>query len=345
MRRMPASLALVLAAALSADAPAQQTEAKRAGSGDPLVTNLTIFAGGPSGLWRSPDWGSTWKKVEKKVEKGADPAAIGSVRAILPVGPAVYVAGSGGVLVSDDFGESWTRWPLEASVLSILPSRYPLSDLTVFVGVSDGLLVSPDAGRTFQPAGLRGVAVNRIEWPGPALVVGTSAGVVVSHDMGLTWDAPGEGLPASDVGALALSSYFATDPVLFAGVGEHGVYRSRDGGKTWTPSGLQGSRVVDLVWLGPFLYALTDGGLFRSQDVGDTWGTIGRGLLGTPRRILFPLAPASGAEVFLATDRGIWRSGDGAESFLQVGLVDETVSVLATFPQAAPLSTKDKKKK
>lgn len=326
--RAPAFLALAFVSALSAHAQ------------DPIVTTLTIFAGGPGGLWRSPDWGATWKRIEKKGEKGADPGAIGTVGAILPMGATVYAAGSGGVLVSDDFGETWVRWPLEASVLSILPSRYPLSDLTVFLGMSDGLLVSPDAGRTFQPAGLRGVAVNRIEWPGPALVVGTSAGVVVSHDMGLTWDPPGEGLPGSDVGALALSSYFATDPVMFAGVGQRGVYRSRDGGKTWTASGLQGSRVVDLVWLGPFLYALTDGGLFRSQDVGDNWGAIGRGIQGTPRRMLFPLAPASGAEVFLATDRGIWRSGDGAESFQQVGLVDETVSVLATFPQAEPVNKK-----
>jgi hypothetical protein len=103
--------------------------------------------------------------------------------------------------------------------------------------------------------------------------------------------------------------------------------------------------VVDLVWLGPFLYALTDGGLFRSQDAGGSWTAIGRGLVGTPQRILFALAPASGAEVFAATDRGIWRSGDGAESFLQLSSLEDTVSVLATFPQADMLKPKPKKKK
>jgi len=345
MRPRLALLPLLLGAGLSTGALAQEKEPPRVVRENAALTTLTIYAGAPSGLWRSPDWGSTWKKVEKKGEKGEDPAAIGAVRAILPIGPAVYVAGSGGLFVSDDFGETWIRWPVEASVLSVLPSRYPLADLTVFVGTPGGLLVSPDAGKTFRPTGLRGVGVNRIEWPGPALVVGTSAGVVVSHDMGDTWAAPGEGLPGSSVEALALSSYFATDPVLFAGVGQRGVYRSRDGGKTWAAVGLQGSRVVDLVWLGPFLYALTEGGLFRSQDVGDSWAAIGRGLSGTPEGMLFPLAPASGAEVFLATDRGIWRSGDGAESFLQVGLVDEPVSVLATFPQGMPMSTKDKKKR
>jgi len=335
---------LLFIAALTAAALGQEQEPPRLRRENPVLTTLTIFAGGPSGMWRSPDWGFTWKKLEKKSEKGEDPATMGAVSAILPVGPTVYVAASGGVFVSEDFGEIWARWPVEGSVLSILSSRYPLADLTVFLGMTDGLLMSPDAGRTFKPTSLRGVAVHKMDWPGPALVVGTSAGVVVSRDMGVTWAPPGEGLPASPVEALALSSFFANDPVMFAGAGQKGVFRSRDGGKTWASVGLQGSRIVDLVWLGPFLYALTDSGLFRSQDVGESWGAIGRGLQGTPQRILFPLAPTSGAEVFLATDRGIWRSGDGAESFQQVGLVDETVSILATFPQPAPVLGKDKKK-
>ena len=46
----------------------------------------------------------------------------------------------------------------------------------------------------------------------------------------------------------------------------------------------------------------------------------------------------------MATDRGIWRSGDGGESFLQQGLVEETVSALVTFPQPDARKGKDKKK-
>lgn len=333
-------LAVLVAALSCLPVLAQDKPAKQSAVASPVVTSLTIFAGGPGGLWLSSDWGAKWKKAEKKGSSGVPPDTMGAVRAILAIGPTVYVAGSGGAFVSDDFGETWNRWPIEDSVLWIMPSRYPLADLTVFVGTSKGLLVSEDAGRTFKPTRLQGVEVTRMEWPGPALVVGTSAGVVITKDMGATWAPPGEGLPSGPVESLALSSFFAADPVLFAGIGREGVFRSEDGGKSWGGSGLQESRVVDLVWLGPFLYALTEKGLFRSQDAAATWTPIGKGLEGALQRILFPLAPANGAEVFVATDRGIWRSGDGAESFLPIGHIDETVSVLATFPQVPPTGKK-----
>lgn len=333
--RLLARVAVVALASVplfAQDKPAQDKPRQTVG-GSSVVTSLTIFAGGPDGLWLSSDWGATWKKVEQKGEGGVSPDLMGSVRAIIPVGPTVYVAGSGGAFMSNDFGETWSRWEIEEPVFSIMPSRYPLADLTVFVGTSKGLLISEDAGRTFKHTRLQGVSVERMDWPGPALIVGTSAGVVSTKDMGATWAPPGEGLPAGPVESMAISSFFAADPVLFAGIGREGVFHSADGGKTWGSVGLSEERVVDLVWLGPFLYALTERGLFRSQDVGATWTQIGKGLQGALQRILFPLAPANGAEVFVATDRGIWRSGDGAESFQSIGHIDEKVSVLATFPQ------------
>src|SRR5207244_31613 len=137
-------------------------------------------------------------------------------------------------------------------------------------------------------------------------------GVMVSMDGGATFAGPGRGLPAGDVLSIALSSFFAADPVLFAGVGHLGVFRSADGGATWSQAGLSGQRVGDLVWLGPFLYAATDGGVQRSEDLGRTWLALGQGLEERAvRRLLFPLAPDSGAEVFAATDQGVWRSADG----------------------------------
>jgi photosystem II stability/assembly factor-like uncharacterized protein len=160
----------------------------------------------------------------------------------------------------------------------------------------------------------------------------------VSTDGANTFVGPGTGLPAGEVRAMALSSFFAVDPVLFAAVGSSGVYRSSDGGATWTSSGLSGHSVTDLVWLGPLLYAAGDRGLFRSEDAGRTWQPLGEGLKGMAAvRLLFPLAPDSGAEAFLGTSNGVYRTADGGLRWESAGLKDEKVLCIGTFPAPQPL--------
>lgn len=302
----------------------------------PVVTTLTIFAGTETGLWRSSDWGHRWQRVAG-ASGASDGVAIefGAVRSILALGPRVYVGAETGLFVSDDFGVTWTRGALTVPVSAVLPSRYPQSDPTVFAATSAGLLRSQDGGRTFAPTPVSDMRVHRVEWPGPALVVATARGVLVSKDGATTFAGPGTGLPPGEVRAMALSSFFIVDPVLFAAVGATGVYRSSDGGASWTASGLAGHSVTDLVWLGPFLYAASDRGLFRSEDAGRTWSPLGEGLKGAvPARLLFPLAPDSGAEAFLGTDHGVYRTADGGMRWESVGLKDEKVLCIGTFPAA-----------
>jgi photosystem II stability/assembly factor-like uncharacterized protein len=298
----------------------------------PVVTTLTIFAGTETGLWRSTDWGYRWQRVEG----GSGEASlrdVGAVRSILALGPRVYVGAETGLYVSDDFGQTWKRGALTVPVSAVLPSRYPQSDPTVFAATSAGLLRSSDGGETFAATAVRDTFVHRLEWPGPALVIATARGVLVSNDGATTFTGPGSGLPAGEVRAMALSSFFIMDPVLFASVGSSGVHRSSDGGATWTASGLDGHRVTDLVWLGPFLYAVSDRGLFRSEDAGKSWSPLGEGLRGVvPVRILFPLAPESGAEAFLGTAQGVFRTADGGNRWEAAGLKEEKVLCIGTFP-------------
>jgi len=320
-----ASLALALAAALAvAEARAQDT------SSGPVVTSLTLFAGTAGGLWRSSDWGVRWEKVAGQ-STGESIAEIGAVRGVLAISRNVYLAADAGTFLSDDFGQTWKKLGLEGPVLSILPSRYPNADPTVFAGTASGLYKSTDAGRTFAPTVLRGTPVTRMEWPGPALIVTTGHGVLVSSDGGASFSS-GTGLPDGAPDALAVSSFFVRDPVLFASVGVGGVYRSADGGRTWATAGLEGRAVRDLVWLGPILYAVTDRGLFRSDDAGKEW-TAGQGLAARPSaRLIFPLSPDSGLEAFLATEEGIAHTADGGAHWKDVGSPTDRVLCLATFP-------------
>jgi hypothetical protein len=340
--RRAAPLALVFTAAAGLATP--QTPARPQApqtTAEPIVTSLTVFAGTREGLVRSGDWGASWKAGDFK--DGSSSSPTGAVECVLPIGPRVYACGSFGLFASEDFGITWTALLSDAPVLSVLPSRYPQADPTLFVGTPDGLLQSPDAGRTFKKTALTGTPVYRIEWPGPALVVATGAGLAVSDDGGSSFRVEAAGLPAGPVRALALSSFFAVDPVLFAGVSAEGVFRSGDGGKRWWPAGLAGRRVHDLVWLGPFLYAATDGGVFRSEDLGANWVPLNEGLSGPARRLLFPLAPDSGTEIFVATGRGVFRSADGGQHWQPSGLDDQDVLTLGTF--AAPARTGDPRKR
>jgi photosystem II stability/assembly factor-like uncharacterized protein len=309
-----AALSLAAAAALAQGRP------------EAVVTTLTLFAGTSSGLYWSRNWGADWERRDE-----------GATQAILPLGPRVLAGGSNGLIVSEDFGQKWQRIEAGASVLAVLISRYPQSDPTMFVGTPAGLLKSEDNGRTFKPTPLKDTPVHRLEWPGPALVIATGRGVAISTDGAATFLPAPTGLPEASVRALALSSYFVMDPVMFAGVAGGGVFRSSDGGKTFTPSGLAEAGVNDLVWLGPLLYAATDQGIFRSQDAGATWQPLGKGLEGRAAlRLMFPLAPAAGLEAFVGTDRGVFHTMDGGETWRPSGLGEERVLALATFPPPEP---------
>jgi photosystem II stability/assembly factor-like uncharacterized protein len=323
--RLAAAAALVLA--LLAAAPG-------AGQQGTIVGSLTLFAGTPEGLWRSTNWASSWERVLGRTS-GVRLDGLGAARSLHLLGNQVWLGGDGGLYMSEDFGEAWVPLSLATGVRSVLTSRWPAADPTVFVGTGEGLLRSRDGGRTLAPTALAGTAVHRLEWPGGALVVACDRGVLVTKDEGDRFEGPGRGLPEGPVRAVALSSFFLVDPVLFAAPASGGVFRSSDGGATWKASGLAGEGVGDLVWLGPFLYAAGESGFYRSQDAGETWTRLSASP-GRPSRLMFPLAPAAGLEAFLATDRGVFRTQDAGEHWSPAGLAGQEVLTVATFPAPEP---------
>jgi photosystem II stability/assembly factor-like uncharacterized protein len=303
----------------------------------PVVTNLTLFAGTAQGLMRSTDWGHAWNAVTTVSKDAPDPP--GAVRAILALGMRVYVGGENGLLVSDDFGQTWRALGQTGAVHAVLPSRYPLSDPTVWVGTAGGLRRSTDLGRTFEAVPVASGAVAQIEWPGPDLVIAGEQGVFTSVDGGMSFRGPGTGLPPGRVHAMALSSYYGIDPVLFASVEDLGVFRSSDKARTWVPTGLSGWRVDHLLWIGPQLFAAGAEGIFRSEDAGRTW-TKAKGLSVAAHCLLFPVAPDSTAEAFAATEDGVYHTADGGLNWTPWGMRGQPVLTIATFPPPDPVQKK-----
>ncbi|MDE2235597.1 MAG: hypothetical protein KGK44_08635 [Gammaproteobacteria bacterium] len=120
-------------------------------------------------------------------------------------------------------------------------------------------------------------------------------GVWETHDAGRTWTPIFDQQPVGSIGAIAVA---ASDPkVVYVGTGEadmrsdiaygDGMYRSSDGGRTWTQIGLTDSQQIGAVLVDPknpdtvYVAALghayganAERGVFKSTDGGKTWKKV-----------------------------------------------------------------------
>jgi len=181
-----------------------------------------------------------------------------------------------------------------------------------------------------------------------------AGGVWKTEDAGTSWRNVSDGfLGTSSVGALAVS---ASDPnVIYAGMGEScirsdvshgdGVYRSGDGGRTWTHCGLADTRHIGEIRIHPkdphqvYVAALghafgpnSERGLFRSTDGGKSWDKVlyQSDVAGAVDVSFDPHNP----ETIFATmwqthrnfwelssggpDSGLWKSTDGGDTWAEI---------------------------
>jgi photosystem II stability/assembly factor-like uncharacterized protein len=255
-----------------------------------------------------------------------------------------------GVFRSTDGGQSWTPANVglpyrNADNLAISPGS-PGSPVTLYASVG-GLHKSTDNGVTWTPTGLDSSA--RVIALSPAspetLVVTTSTGIRRSDDGGATWRDLARPAGSSSAVPSSLELDPRTPDILYAGVpghlfspGPQGLYRSTDGGATWSrlDTGLVEEDLSFFVRyalaLAPdrpdTLYAsIVDSGiprksaLARSTDAGATWT-----LLDGPGG--FPVLALPGGRV--VTDRAV--STDFGATWLSHTPPTVGVAALAAHP-------------
>ena len=177
------------------------------------------------------------------------------------------------------------------------------------IGFGDGVYVSHDAGKSFTNMGLKGSEhiakiivhpknsnVVFVASQGPLWSSGGERGIFKSTDGGKTWSSKltaGEWTGATDlvidpknpqVLYAALHQRHRTVAALMNGGPESGIYKSTDGGESWTElkSGLPGGdkgkiclaispQDSSVVYAGIELPGRGNGGFYRSADYGASW--------------------------------------------------------------------------
>lgn len=216
----------------------------------------------------------------------------GQVNAITwaPSQPGVALAAGGNAVYRTvDSGASWKPVLTIDSAFSTHFAVDPTNSNRVVVGgtsYAGTLYSSTDGGQTFTPLsgtttdGLGTVAFS----PDGALLYGGSAShgfVYVSSDQGATWSGLSTGLPGAgangvmdiEVDPSNHNTLYATINVNFSN-GQGGVYRSDNGGQSWSATSLTGVNVhrvaPDPTHPGRLL-AASNSGLWLSTDRGDHW--------------------------------------------------------------------------
>ncbi|MDB5068910.1 MAG: BNR/Asp-box repeat protein, partial [Candidatus Eremiobacteraeota bacterium] len=298
---------------LCAGAPSVAAEADRPPSPAPAASASPAAAASPS---PSPAPALQWRSIGPAVSGGRVAAVAGT-----DLDPALMYAGAagGGVWRSTNGGTDWTPVFDKAGTQSIgAIAISPRDKNDVWVG-------------TGEP------------WPRNDVIPGD--GVYHSTDGGKNW----AHLGLAQTSQIARVLLDPRDPkrVLVAALGdpfrdsaERGVFRSTDGGATWTKTLYAGAAVgasdlamdpknPDVLYAGMWRFRrsawnLTSGGdddgIYKSTDGGATWKRVtGNGLpAGTTGRIALAIAPSDAKRIYAlveSKDGLLWRSDDAGASW------------------------------
>lgn len=109
---------------------------------------------------------------------------------------------------------------------------------------------------------------------------------------------------------------------------QHGLFRTSNGGRSWTPAGLHQEAVTSLSQVGRTIIAAGDGLLTLSADGGKTWRRLHPG--GLPNEDVAALGSDHSTIYVVLRGAGLYRSSDRGETFRPVSfMVGPAIRALA----------------
>jgi hypothetical protein len=242
-------------------------------------------------------------------------------------------------IVSNRDGSSTPQAPPAASTLPATPDYHSLLVAStdpdrIWLGSHGGLHESTDGGRSWTQAGLNGRdAMNLARSPRAAKTVWAAGHLVLakSVDGAETWtDVEPTGLPSMDIHGFASDPRNAT--TLWAAVAGQGLFRSTDGGKSFSLVSEEvgpGVMALGVMPSGRVLAGDMEQGLMASDDEGKTWTEV------LPEALMgLAVNPRTPSRVLATSQSGIWLSTNGGSDWRMVHPVFDGAGPVVWAPSA-----------
>jgi photosystem II stability/assembly factor-like uncharacterized protein len=239
-----------------------------------------------AGVFRSIDDGLTWDLLVPIGPTGGSPDAY-----IVVDGVVDAASGFSNIYRSADDGDTWVDMsdglPADSHITVLGakgPVRFAHDYGEVYRAVTDSSTITWEPASTGLASG-EGIRISGFTEHGAWLLAGTGRGVYRTDNLGDAWQSANDGFVASRVMALATQGAtvfvaVASTPSL---VTSHDVvFRSTDGGNTWTESSAGLPVLCNITALAAHATSVFAGtfrnGVFRSDDGGLTWTAASDGL-------------------------------------------------------------------
>ncbi len=313
------------------------------------VNEIRAFEYGP-GLFKSSDWGQTWRSVSQSVDAsfvmGGEAVHAYTFSPNFATDQLVFASTSRGLYKSTTSGDTWqvingvyNGFPGGIRALALAPD-YPASGSMIATGGWNTLVMSRDFGQTWStpPVPMSGQAVYSPNFAADHMIFAGGYNVYRSTDRGLSWTQI-----LTSAGSIALSPQFGADHTAFVAYSA-GVSKTINSGTTWTPVLSDSVRIYLSPQYGTdqTIFGLSNTGssayganiVYRSTNGGSTWITTTVGVSTTNLGALI-LSPAFSADhlMYAPSTDGLYRSGDGGLSWSPVSyFANQPVSTLVFSP-------------
>jgi photosystem II stability/assembly factor-like uncharacterized protein len=310
-----------------------------------------LFSSACTGIYKSENGGLNWKKLKNGLPKEAKRTRT------LHLDPynsnTIYAGTTVGLFASHNAGSSWKK--LLPDVVINTVATNPENNQVILVGTDDaGVLKSIDGGLTFHPANngfvhRQVVAVasdphHQDHYYASVSSDGSYGGFFFSHDRGMTWGTYNEGLEdtlLADIrtilpAGLTQRVYVGTQQGILASVPSREPWRSIDSTHKLA--------VLDLTFADvgeKGLFLATEEGVFHLDLAENRLSRLE--LPEHDGKVNAVFYDPSTARLFAATDKGIFRSENGGETWSRKveGLPDAPIRALEKSGQRLFSGTRD----